>query len=385
MSKTFDVNLTQTVKAYWRLFAESATVLLNKYRYDPFFRTETNVIGLQVAFGLVILGLIGTAYSLLYHDISATIVQGIRDAISTNSVQTIAPVIIKNTEAIRTLNLMGLIGSIVLVTVLFGYIIAHVTLAPARNALSAQKQFVGNIAHEVRTPLSVIKTNTEVALLGEVPLDLKQTLESNIEELDRISEIINNLLSLSALVRPERMEFSSVDLSAVATDVVQKFSQLARRNELQIMLRKSPDANVWGNATALTQIVGNLLKNAITYTPHGGHIRVTVEPAPNNQVELIVQDSGIGIARKDLFRIFEPFYRADPSRTKGAGGSGLGLAIVSELIKTHQGRITIRSAVGRGTTVSVLFPGAIHHTKVGQEADTRDSLNEIAVDFSGRS
>ncbi len=372
-----------TVKAFWKRFVESATVWLNSYRYDPFFRTEINVIGLQVAFGLVILGLIGTAYSLLYHDISTAILQGVRDARSVNSLEGIAPSIIKSTEAIRTLNLLGLIGAIILVTVLFGYIIARVTLSPARNALASQKQFVGNIAHEVRTPLSVIKTNTEVALLGDgVSQDMRETLMSNIEELDRISEIINNLLSLSALVRPERMEFAAVDLSVVATDVVQKFSQLARRSEQQITLRKSPDCKVWGNNTALTQIIGNLVKNAIVYTPRGGHIRVTIEPAPNNHVELIVQDSGIGIARKDLFRIFEPFYRADPSRTKGAGGSGLGLAIVSELIKTHQGRITIRSAVGRGTTVSVLFPGVHNKMKVGQEADNRDSLNEIAVDFS---
>ncbi len=372
----------QTAKAYWKRFAESATVWLNSYRYDPFFRTEINVISLQVAFGLVILGLIGTAYSLLYHDISEAFIQGVREAGTAQSLQNVAPSIIKSTDAIRTLNLTGLIGAIILVTVLFGYIIARVTLAPARNALSAQKQFVGNIAHEVRTPLSVIKTNTEVALLGEVNAEMRETLVSNIEELDRISEIINNLLSLSALVRPERMEFASVDLSHVASEVVQKFAQLARRNDQQITLRKSPDCKVWGNNTALTQIVGNLVKNAITYTPRGGHIRVTIEPAPDNHVELVVQDSGIGIARKDLFRIFEPFYRADPSRTKGAGGSGLGLAIVSELIKTHQGRITIRSAVGRGTTVSVLFLGSNNRAKVGQEADTRDSLNEIAVDFS---
>lgn len=375
----------QTARAYWKRFAESVTVLLNSYRFDPFFRTETNIIGLQVAFGLVILGLVGTAYSLLYHDITDVIIQSVREGIASNSVATIATDIVQSTETIRRLNLTSLIGAIIFVTVLFGYIIAHVTLAPARNALASQKQFVGNIAHEVRTPLSVIKTNTEVALLGEhVSVDMRETLESNIEELDRISEIINNLLSLSALVRPERMEFSAVDLSVVATDIVQKFSQLARRNEQQVTLRKAPEAKVWGNATALTQIVGNLVKNAITYTPRGGHVRVTIEPAPNNQIELIVQDSGIGIARKDLFRIFEPFYRADPSRTKGAGGSGLGLAIVSELVKTHQGRITIRSAVGRGTTVSVLFPGVLSKSRIGLEADARDTLNEIAVDFSGK-
>lgn len=368
--------------AYWRRFAELATGWLNRYRYDPFYRTEWNILGLQAAFALVILGLVGASFNLLYHDVSTAIIQGIRDGVAAGNIDALGSTILENAQYLRTRNLLILLSIIVLATILFSYIITRVTLAPARDALASQKQFIGNIAHELRTPLSVIKTNTEVALLDDqVKPDMKETLVSNIEELDRISEIINNLLSLSALVRPERIEFSAVDLAAVATDVVQKFSQLAKRGEHQVTLRKSPDALVWGNATALQQIVGNLLKNAITYTPRGGHIRVTVEPAPSNQVELIVQDSGIGIARKDLFRIFEPFFRADPSRTKGQGGSGLGLAIVSELIKLHQGRITIRSAIGRGTTVSVLFPGVRGNT-VGKEADVRDVLNEIAVDFS---
>ena len=175
-----------------------------------------------------------------------------------------------------------------------------------------------------------------------------------------------------------------MDLSAVATDVVQKFSQLAKRGEHQVTLRKSPEAQVWGNATALAQIISNLLKNSLQNTPRGGHIRITIDNAPGNNIELILQDSGIGIARKDLFRIFEPFYRADPSRTRSAGGSGLGLAIVSELVKLHEGKVTIRSAVGRGTTVSILFPGTQQRGVVGNEADVASGLNEIAVDFSRR-
>lgn len=360
---------------------ELATDLLNRYRFDPFYRTEAHVVALHIAFSIAIIGVVGASYSLLNHDISDRIVQALQahTGVTAETVDTL----LRSVDGIRLQNLLILIGIILLITVLFGYIIARITLAPARNALESQKQFIGNIAHELRTPLSVIKTNTEVALLDDhVKPDMKETLLSNVEELDRISEIINNLLSLSALVKPERIEFGAVDLSAVATDVIQKFSQLAKRGEHQVTLRKSPDAIVWGNATALQQIVGNLLKNALSYTPRGGHIRITIEPAPGNQVELIVQDSGIGIARRDLFRIFEPFFRADPSRTKGQGGTGLGLAIVSELIKMHQGKITIRSAVGRGTTVAVLFPGVTGRQQVGNEADVQAGLNEIAVDFS---
>lgn len=385
MSKTFVANLAATAAMYWRRSGESATGWLSRYRIDPFFRTEVKVISLQIAFALVILAIVAGAFSVLYHNISQAIVEGIKTGIASNGADLVAPSIVDELQQLKTENLGIIIVSIVLTTALFGYLIARITLAPTRNALAAQKQFIGNIAHELRTPLAILKTNTEVALLeNNMPPDIKATLESNVEELDRISEIINNLVSLSALVRPERVEMSAIDLSTVVTDTVQKFSQLAKSGEHQITVRKGHDTAVWGNATALTQIVGNLLKNAITYTSRGGYIRISVEAVPHNYVELIVQDSGVGIARKDLYRIFEPFYRGDPSRTRGAGGSGLGLAIVSELVKMHHGKITMRSAVGRGTTVSVCFPGIVGHGVVGQETNSKNVLNEIAVDFSSR-
>lgn len=359
--------------------------MLTRYRSDPFFRTEINVVALLGGFSLVVLVLVGVSFSVLYRDISDAIAQGIA-AGSNLGAEAVGPAIVQRIEQIRLQTLLELIGLIVFATAIFGYIIARVTLSPTRNALAAQKQFIGNIAHELRTPLSIIKTNTELTLLEHsLAPDLKVTMESNIEELDRISEIINNLLSLSALIRPERMDFGAVDLSLVASDTIQKFAHLAKRGEKEITLRKSPETWVWGNGTALQQIVGNLLKNAIQYSPRRGHVRVTIEPAPNNHVELIVQDTGMGIARKDLFRIFEPFYRSDPSRTRGAGGSGLGLTIVSELVKMHRGKITVRSALGRGTTVSILFPGIPNRGAVGHEVEAKETLSEIAVDFSNRS
>src|SRR4051812_22367766 len=98
MSKTYDGNWMQAARAFWKRSAESGTVWLNKYRYDPFFRTEINVIGLQVAFGLVILGLVGTSYSLLYHDITVAIVNGIRDSIANHTIQGASQTVIHQTE-----------------------------------------------------------------------------------------------------------------------------------------------------------------------------------------------------------------------------------------------------------------------------------------------
>jgi signal transduction histidine kinase len=374
---------------FWKRFVESATVWLHKYRNDPFFRTEVNVVGLQAVFALVIIGLIGVSFSLLYHNISLAIVEGIRASLASDAGASMGPAIVAEIEHIRSENLWTIVAIITGVTVVFGYIIARVTLRPARSALASQKQFIGNVAHELRTPLSVIKTNTEVALLDTgVDKDMREMLLSNVEELDRISQIINNLLSLSALVRPEGMEFKSIDFSALVTRVVDKYSALAKSNELDVTVRKAPDLKVWGNATALEQIVGNILKNAINYTPKGGRVRVTLELALNNHVELVIQDSGVGIARKDLFRIFEPFYRAEPSRVrmqdlsrKNSGGTGLGLTIVSELIKAHEGRITMRSTIGHGTTVTVLLPSPRGHEVTGTSAQANPP-SEIAMDFS---
>ena len=365
-------------------FVALGTVWLNRYRGDPFFRTEVNVIALQLSFGLVILGLVGISFTLLYRDITSAILEGIRAGASGSSPDILASAIVGKIQEIRAANMLTVAAAVVVTTVIFGWIVAKLTLAPARNALSAQKQFIGNIAHEIRTPLSVIKTNTEVTLLDpRLTAEVKQTLHSNVEELDRISEIINNLLSLSALVRPDRIEFTTVDLSNVVAEVIEKFSPLAQKNNIEVTLRKSPEQKVWGSRTALQQIVGNVLKNALTYTPRSGHVTVTVEPTTEG-IAFIVEDSGTGIARKDLFRIFEPFYRADQSRTKNTGGSGLGLAIVSELVKLHQGKIVIRSAVGRGTSVVIYFPAAKKQTQVGGK-ELREGQNEIAVDFSKHS
>lgn len=373
---------------YWKRCAESATVWLHKYRTDIFLRTEINVVGLQTAFALTIIALIVVCFSLVYHNISVAIVEGIRASIAQNNPNAIGSAIVEEVEHIRTQNLIAIIGVVSATTIVFGYIIARVTLRPARNALSAQKQFIGNVAHELRTPLSVIKTNTEVTLLNpSIDPDLKEMLLVNIEELDRISQIINNLLSLSTLVRPEGMEFASIDFSALVSSVVDKYAALGKSSGVELTVRKTPNLRVWGNATALEQIVGNVLKNAINYTPKNGRVQVTLELALNNSVELVIQDSGIGIARRDLFRIFEPFYRADPSRARmqmlgrSGGGTGLGLTIVSELIKAHEGRITMRSTVGHGTTVTITLPGPRINEASGSGAP-EPSPSEIAMDFS---
>jgi signal transduction histidine kinase len=351
----------------------------DSYRYDPFLRTQINIIGILVAFAIFILALVGILIDYLYQDIAFAVITSVRESILSNEATPVIP----GLDSIRTQNLTTISFITAAATIAFGYLLTRVALGPTRDALSSQKQFIGNIAHELRTPLSVIKTNTEVALLSQtIGNDTRAIMHSTVEELDRLSQIINNLLSLSASVRPERIEFSPVDVSDIATEVIGKLEGLAHARHLEITFRKGSSAFVWGNIAALEQVLMNVVKNAINYTSRGGHVSLTVEQIGDSHVEVIVQDSGTGIAKSDLFHIFEPFYRAEQSRNRALGGSGLGLAIVSELIKLHRGKITVRSAIGRGTTVVISLPSA--PSPESDRTIRRKTVDEVAVDFSHR-
>lgn len=356
---------------------------MHKYRFDIFFRTETNIISLQIIYALVIIATVGIAFSLFYKNISRSLLHDIGvGSLLLNSATTSSAILVEF-KAVQTKSLLEVGVVVVLATAAFGYLVARITLAPTRNALVSQKQFIGNIAHELRTPVSIIKTNSEVALFDQnMERGLKKIITSNIEELDRISDIINNLLSLNAFVTPEKIEFSNVDIGDVASIVVKKLSTLTDKKQLTMTIRKSEFRIVWGNRVALEQIVMNVLKNAISYTTIGGSIILTIEPNYRGYIDVLIQDSGIGIRRKDLFRIFEPFFRADRSRNKQSGGSGLGLAIVSELVRLHQGKIIVRSAPQRGTTVMISLPcGKTEKTEAPKIQESQD-LGEVTVDFS---
>ncbi len=374
------------IRAFWKRSGELVTGFAHKYQFDPFFRTECNIIALQVSFAVFILFVFSVAFTYLYLDISSSLIKGIQEIIETRGTAPgISDAIVRQLEYVKTKNFAVVVLVIIAVTTLFGYLIARVTLKPARNALLSQKQFIGNIAHELRTPLSIIKTNTEVALLDEdLDKKLRKMFLSNIEELDRLSDIINNLLSINTFVRPEQIEFENVDLIKVSQGAVEKLSQFAVRRGLTIEFHKGSYNTVWGNATALEQVMMNLIKNAIYYTPAGGTVTIKTEPTYRGHIDLTVSDTGIGIPRKDLLRIFEPFYRADHSRARQHGGLGLGLTIVSELTKLHHGKVSVKSVQKQGTSVTITLPCGKTNRKTDLVETKQEKLGEIAVDFSQR-
>jgi signal transduction histidine kinase len=386
MSKTSDASSTAaTATAYWKQYAASATSFGRRYREDLFFRTETNVILLQIAFAVFLLVIVASAFSVLYRDFVTNFIQGVMESVRSGTGIGSAGSIAQNLQYLKLRGITVVSTVVLMGTAVFGYLIARLTLSPTRRALESQKQFIANVAHELRTPLAIIKTNTEVRLFdADVPPAARAIHEDNLEELDRISAIINNLLSLSSSLRPERIEFADVDLGLAVDSAVAHLSDLAERKDIPVIVKKSEYRMVWGNAAALEQVVMNVLKNALNYTRKGGDaVFITIEPDHRGHIEVTVRDSGAGIPESDLFHIFEPFFRGDQSRTRSGSGSGLGLSIVNELVKLHRGSIRIRSAPQRGTSVHITLP-------IGRGADSAEddlpagsgSLGEISVDFA---
>lgn len=331
------------------------------YSDDPFYRSTVNVIGAQALFKLITLSVFATALWYQQHEIRKLLASQYEAYMKGYRVVPYS----WNGEIndIVQMAFFPTLGVMVVLAIMFGYLSARYALRPTRNSLEYQKRFIGNLAHELRTPLSIIRTNSEVALMDRSLNDYTQsTLKTTIEELDRISAIINNLLSLDSLTRPGQIRFTPIDLREVAANVVERHMDMAHRYGINLGLDAADEpAYVMGNKSALEQALTNLTKNALNYTPQHDNRNVVVRIDDNEDtICASVIDTGIGIAQDDLYNVFLPYYRGDTSRERGIGSgtSGLGLAIVNDIVRVHNGSITIRSALNRGTTIEVIFPKA---------------------------
>lgn len=360
-----------------RQFAASVTGLTDRYRHNPYVRSTVNIVLLQALLTIILVIAFGVALHYAQQGTITAISRSIATAVETGATST--PSLDQALEDTRNETLQYTLLGLVLITIFFAYLAARFALRPTKNSLEFQKRFIGNMAHEVRTPLSIIKTNTEVALLDpNLPTDAQETFTITLQELDRISETINNLLSFDTLVRPNRLSFAPVDLNALVEAVEGRHAALARSRGIDLSYHAEGQYTVFGNAAGIDQVLTNLIKNAINYTPRNGGGAVTVLlTGDESEVHISVADTGIGIARKDLYYVFQPFYRADTSRTGGVGASsssGLGLAIVNEIVRLHDGKIFVRSALNRGTTIEVILPK--FRKKDGETSDSQRGLAE---------
>lgn len=238
------------------------------------------------------------------------------------------------------------------------YFLAGKTLKPIQEALDAQEQFSANASHELRTPLSILKTEFEVFQKKKSPSlqQMEKLIQSGLEEIDRMVDMTENLLILARSKKTEiDVQFAPINLSLVIDKVVNKISANAELKAIQIVVYKPNELYINGNERLLEQVFFNLLQNAITYTLKGN---VMVNAQVKDNIQITIKDTGIGMSKEDLVHIFEPFYKADKSRTASSSGVGLGLYIVYEIMKILKGRIQVESELGRGTIVTLTFPQA---------------------------
>ncbi|MGM8366270.1 two-component system histidine kinase PnpS [Virgibacillus sp. W0181] len=221
-----------------------------------------------------------------------------------------------------------------------------------------RKDFVANVSHELKTPITSIKGFAET-LLDETmddPETRKQFLGIIYEESKRIQVLIEDLLILSKLEKDEfQLVFSNINLSKLLEDIVPLIQHQATENNIDFTTNVLSDAKFVADKERIKQVLINLLANAISYTPAGGEINLTIDET-EDFVSIQVTDTGIGIEQEALPRIFERFYRVDKARSRNTGGTGLGLAIVKHIVEVHDGKISVESELNKGTTFSVYLP-----------------------------
>ncbi len=225
------------------------------------------------------------------------------------------------------------------------------------HAFSQQRRFVADASHELRTPVAVIRNMTEVALSHPADSEDYVSVLSEINaETERLGLLISDLLTLARADEGQVLfDHDAVRLDLLAADVVASMEALALERQISLQADQLQQATVLGDAARLIQVIMSLVDNAITYTNPGGTVTVSVT-TEDDQAQLLVNDTGIGIAPEDQPHVFERFYRADPARSRAAGGSGLGLSIVDWVVKAHGGTVMVESQLGRGTTFMIELP-----------------------------
>ena len=374
---------------YLKPFVAWVTELTDKYRVNPFFRATVRIVMLQCVLALLLIAITGWSIQYAQSHTAGSVTRHIAQAQQTGS--TSLGTIPQALARVRNKTLTYVFIALIVLITLFGYLLVRFALIPNKGALQSQKRFIGNMAHELRTPLAIIKTSTEVALMDPtLSKNQTETFKVTITELDRMSEIINNLLSFDTLLKPGRLKIEAVDLGSIVEQAVEDHQALAESRGITFSILLSNKRVVMGNKNALEQVVTNVLKNAINYTPanSNGTVRISIENDHRKRVVLAVIDSGIGISENDLYHIFEPYYRGDTSRARdiGTGNSGLGLAIVNEIVRLHKGTISVKSALGNGTTIAITFPSATEESVLENpllsSLENDGGINEVSLDFS---
>ncbi len=239
-------------------------------------------------------------------------------------------------------------------------------LADSYNAMAekierfdqSRSQFVQNASHELKTPLATMKLLLENLIYQpDMPTELRVEFMQDINhEIDRLSGVVTDLLTLTRMDGGEAgLRREEVDLSALCEETLHALHPAAGKAKLTLLSDIAPGVTLTGDESKLSQIVYNLIDNAVKYTPEGGRVEVCLRLAGRSAV-LTVRDNGIGIPKEDVDHIFDRFYRVDKARSRATGGTGLGLPIVRQMVQLHGGEIAVESVAGEGSVFTVTLP-----------------------------
>lgn len=257
----------------------------------------------------------------------------------------------RETRGLVIMSLVVLNGAMLLVGYWLSLLLARRTLAPIERAMRAQVQFVSDASHELRTPLTALMTTNEVALRKKT-LDEKKAravFQRNIDEVEKLRELTDNLLQLTQ-VDNQQIEKQAVDMAKLVRDTVDRYQPVADKKQVALDMQV-PSVTHMVAVTAVTQILGTLVDNAIKYSSPGSTVVIRLDGQT-----LSVVDQGIGIAKKDQAKIFDRFYRSDEARTRRhSSGYGLGLAIAKAVADKNGYQLSVKSEAGQGSTFSLHF------------------------------
>lgn len=235
-------------------------------------------------------------------------------------------------------------------------------MAPIEASFQQLKQFTADASHELRNPLMAISSNAEVVL--KYPEGMRagdhDAFVAIISATAQMTKLTEDLLLLARSDRQQRAVRQPLPISTLLTNLVSLYQPQAQARAITLTSQIAPGLMIWGEPDPITRALTNLLQNALQYTPTGGQVEVVAQSI-SHQVQIAVQDTGIGIAPADQTRVFERFWRADTARSHDHSGSGLGLAITQAIVTQHGGTITLKSQPGQGSCFTVKLPQDTAH------------------------
>ena len=230
-------------------------------------------------------------------------------------------------------------------------------MQPIEESFARLKQFTADASHELRSPLMAISSNAEVSLKYPEGMrdDDREAMEAMLSASEQMRSLTEDLLLLARTDRVSPIQFASLDLVDLLKNLVQLYHTQAKEKNITLTTDLEPELTLKGDSANLMRAFTNLIQNAIRYTPPGGAIHIKARRI-NDQIQVIVRDTGVGVAKENLDKIFERFWRADRARNYNDGGSGLGLSITQAIVQSHRGRIAVISTPGSGSCFTINLP-----------------------------